>query len=54
MISQRLHTLKEAVNSMRTLELESVVTQKSCEMTFRPTTSLEDKGKGKRPFISLG
>jgi len=53
MISLRLHTLNEVVDSMRALELESAASQKSQNMTSRYVASVEEKRKGNRPFTSL-
>ena len=53
-VSQRLHTLGKVVDSARALELESAATQKSQKMTSRPVALVEERGKGKRPFVSLG
>jgi len=48
-LSQRIYTLSEVVDSARALQLESAITQKSHEMTYRSVISVEEKGKGKRP-----
>ena len=53
-VSQRLLTLLEVVDSARALELESVATQKSREMTSKLVALAEEKGKGKRSFASVG
>ena len=53
-VSQRLHTLREVVDSARVLELEDATTQRAREMTFKALAQAKEKGKGKRPFAPMG
>ena len=52
-VLQRPHTLVEAADSARVLEIDHATSQRSRDATTRATTQATEKGKGKRPLADF-